>query len=67
MRLTILTDVRGVCQFVCHAAETGGGACSVCHVLCVQGHLEPPLPNVFGLLLSVLVVVLLASFKMTDG
>jgi len=49
--LTILTDVRGVCPSVCHAAYIGGVACSVRRVPCVQGHSVQPLSNYFGHLL----------------
>jgi len=37
---------------VCHAAEIGGDTCSVCHVLCAQGHLMQPLSNYFDHLFS---------------
>jgi len=32
----IVTDDRGDCQSVCHAAELGGGACSVLGVILCQ-------------------------------
>jgi len=38
---TIITDVRSVCQSVCHAAQLG---------FTVWGHSVQPLPNHFGLL-----------------
>jgi len=59
--LTVVTDVHGVCQSVCHVAYISSGACSV------WGHLVQPSPSALASYSVCLTFLLLFSYMLFDA